>query len=74
MTFSSISFIYLYLPLAIIIFRLTPAHRRVACLTLLSWCYYLLASVPGGTDSGGELPAGFCAAELSGALSCPLSG
>ena len=46
MTFSSISFIYLYLPLAIIIFRLTPAHRRVACLTLLSWCYYLLASVP----------------------------
>lgn len=28
MTFSSISFIYLYLPLAIIIFRLTPAHRR----------------------------------------------
>ena len=46
MTFSSISFIYLYLPLASIIFRLTPAHRRVACLTLLSWCYYLLASVP----------------------------
>ena len=46
MTFSSISFIYLYLPLAIIIFRLTPVHRRVACLTLLSWCYYLLASVP----------------------------
>ena len=42
----AVSYTHLYLPLAIIIFRLTPAHRRVACLTLLSWCYYLLASVP----------------------------
>ena len=46
MTFSSISFIYLYLPLAIIVFRFTPAHRRTLCLTLLSWGYYLLACAP----------------------------
>ena len=39
MTFSSISFIYLYLPLAIIVFRFTPAHRLSLCLTLLSWGY-----------------------------------
>ena len=72
MTFSSISFIYLYLPLAIIVFRLTPAHRRVADAALL----VLLSAgkCSGGTDPGGELPAGFRAAELSGALSCPLSG
>ena len=46
MTFSSISFIYLFLPLAIILFRLTPPHRRTLCLSLISWGYYLLASVP----------------------------
>lgn len=74
MTFSSISFIYLYLPLAIIIFRLTPAHRRVACLTLLSWCLLSAGKCSGGADPGSELSAGFCSAELSGALSCPLSG
>ena len=36
----------MFLPLAIIAFRLTPDRRRTACLTVISWCYLLLASVP----------------------------
>ncbi len=46
MTFDSISFIYLFLPVGILLFRAVSQRYRTPYLAVLSWLFYLLAGVP----------------------------
>ena len=43
MTLDSISFVFLFLPLAILVFRVVPVSQRVTTLVVFSWIFYALA-------------------------------
>ena len=43
MTLDSISFVFLFLPLAILVFRVVPVSQRVTTLVVCSWIFYALA-------------------------------
>ncbi|MBS4784748.1 MAG: hypothetical protein KH009_01415 [Clostridiales bacterium] len=43
MTWDSISFIYLFLPVSILLFRLIPQQYRTPYLAVISWAYYMFA-------------------------------
>ena len=43
MTLDSISFVFLFLPLAILVFRVVPVSQRVTTLVVFSWIFYALS-------------------------------